>query len=105
MKILLHVVIHIILFLLVATKINAINTNYSNSSLDVMNEISEISGKIKSGEEVLSPLQYSQILDVANDRVSYFFHLNMMSIISMLYYVLAVCTFYIGVVVGKKSKS
>jgi len=103
MKIILHVVINCILLIVIVMKLNDITEIYSEGALEMEAEVSELSKKIKSGEEVLSPLQYSEILDVVNDRGIYYFYLNISGVISLVFYVLSICMFYMGISVGKKS--
>jgi hypothetical protein len=95
-----------ILFLgLVSAYIYDFNAEYSNIVLDIRNNISEVSEKIESGEMLLSPLQYSNVLNEANDWTLYFVHINILSIISLLFYGLSVCSFYMGMFVGKRNNS
>jgi hypothetical protein len=71
----------------------------------MVSQISDLSERIRSGTEVLSPAQYSEILDVVNDRGIYYFYLNVFTVISLLFYILSVCMFYIGVFIGRKDKN
>jgi uncharacterized protein YpmS len=103
MKIILHLVTNILLLIMIVVFLNKINSDYLKSSVEVASEIKELSKKIKSGEEVLSPLQYSEILDIANDRLGYHFSLNVFTIISLFFYIVSIFTFYIGIFIGRKS--
>jgi hypothetical protein len=102
MKIILHVVINCILLIVIFMQINDITEIYAKGALEIETEVSELSKKIKSGEEVLSPLQYANILEITNDRDLYHGFLHMSYFISFMAYIFAVCAFYIGFFVGKK---
>ncbi len=102
MKIILHVVINCILLIVIVMKLNDITEIYSEGALEMEAEVSELSKKIKSGEEVLSPLQYANILEITNDRGLYYGFLHMSYFLSFIFYVFAVCAFYIGIYVGGK---
>lgn len=104
MKTVLHVVVNSFLLVLIVIFLYSINNGYSENTVEMVSEISDLSGKIKSGDEVLSPLQYSEILDVVNDRGIYYFYLNVFTVISLLFYILSVFMFYIGMLVGKRDK-
>jgi short subunit fatty acids transporter len=104
MRVFLHLTMNILFLVVVAIFIYDFNTTYSDNVVEIRDEISEASNKIKSGEMILSPQQYSKILNEANDWTLYFVHLNVLSIISILFYLLAVCAFYVGVFVGKRDK-
>ncbi|OUS40006.1 hypothetical protein A9R00_08235 [Oleispira antarctica] len=103
MKAVLHLTVNFFLLMLVVFFLYNVNEGYSKNTIEMQKEISDLSIKVKSGDEVLSPLQYSEILDVVNDRGIYYFYLNISGVISLVFYVLSICMFYMGISVGKKS--
>lgn len=105
MKFILHLVTNILLLILIVVFLNKINSDYSKSSVEVASEIKKISEKIKSGDEVLSPLQYSEILDIANNRLGCHVYLNVFTIISLFFYIVSIFAFYIGIFIGRKSNN
>lgn len=105
MKTVLLVVINLFLLVIIVIFFHNANTDYSEQIVEMGSTISDLSGKIKSGEEVLSPSQYSEILDIVNDVGMYYYnYLNEFTVLSFLFYILSVFMFYLGVFVGKRDK-